>query len=490
MSAKISSALEGDYIRRTERFKALSTFDQFLRGIHRGFLPIQGGLESDLGDLFRDLKLGSSLTSLASHGFPADTSPEGLDAKLAAAAARLRAVDIPLSPSLTRRYFEKVRPSDARVPFYLLRFYLLQPDTDENMLDKVDYLATVLAAGTPDPAAPVTRSREESRQIFERLLKESAWPRIDSEAVPEIVRAFDDVATQISAARGFQELADKGYIENLRTLKRQVSRGLGHPEILAATAACNLTARAVFSRLYEREERNLREAARRIDDLEKRIPQGQIVELEPLHRFRESRRELQRQTVEGTIRWRQLVQVQRAASDALRTLAGPETEPETAESPAAVGAPLEETSDKFWGPCLKRILSAVEAGDSVRSVEAWRALADCKLDEWEADAARRAIARKELTRPERVVLFAAALRVKAEAETEATRRNGASAISPDALREARATLSHASGLDRTFASFAAVGHGDEAADEVRRWTRTRLRLLHATSGLWLALDSR
>jgi hypothetical protein len=126
----------------------------------------------------------------------------------------------------------------------------------------------------------------------------------------------------------------------------------------------------------------------------------------------------------------------------------------------------------------------------VRSVEAWRALADCKLDEWEADAARRAIARKELTRPERVVLFAAALRVKAEAETEATRRNGASAISLDALREARASLSHASELDRTFASFAAVGHGDEAADEVRRWTRTRLRLLHATSGLWLALDSR
>jgi hypothetical protein len=488
MSAEISSTFEGDYIRRTERFKALSTFDQFLRGIHRGFLPIQGGLESDLSDLYRDLRLGSSLASLSSQGF--EKSFETLDAKLTAAAARLRAVDIPLSPSLTRRYFEKIRPSDARIPFYLLRFYLLHPDTDESMLDKVDYLATVLAAGTPDPGAPVTRSREESRRIFERLLSDSAWPRIDSEAVPEIVRAFDEVATQMAAAREFQELAGEGGIESLRTLKRQVSRGLGHPDILAAAANCNLTARAVFRKLYEKEEGNLREVARRIDELEKRVPRGQLVGVEPLHRFRESRRELDRQAVEGTVRWRQLVEVHRAASDALRMLAGPEAERETEKSPAAAEALLDDTADKFWEPCLKRILSAVEAGDSVRSVEAWRALADCKLDEWEADAARRAIARRELTRPERVVLLAAALRVKAEAETEATRRNGIFAIPPELLGEARATLAHASELDRTFASFASIGRGEDASEDVRRWTRTRLRLLHASSGLWLALDVR
>lgn len=489
MSAEASSTFKGDYIRRTERFKALSTFDQFLRGIHRGFLPIQGGFESDLGELYRELRLGTSLASLSAEGFPTGKALEAIDEKIAAAAERLRAADVPLSPSLTRRYFEKVRPTDGRIPFYVLRFYLLHPETDENLLEKVDYLVTVLAAGTPDPGATPTRSREEARRVFERLLADSAWPRIDSEAVPEIARAFDELAAQIAAARDFDELAAAGGIESLRTLKRQISRGLGHPEIMSASAACNLTVRSVFRRLYEREERTLREVARRIDELERRIPQGELAEVEPLRRFKESRRELNRQSLEGTVRWRQLVEVQRAASDALKMLAGPEIDASRGGRTSPGESSLEETADAFWGPCLRRILSAVEAGDAVRSIEGWRALAECKLDEWEADAARRSIARRELTRPERVVLFAAALRVKAETETEAARKNGGAGIPLDLLREARSTLAHASELDRTFADFAVIGHGEDATEDVRRWTRTRLRLLHATSALWLALDT-
>ena len=480
MSAE-SSAFDADYIRRTERFKALSTFEQFLSGIRRGFLPIQGGTDPDLALIYRDVQRAPKL------------SPEALaelDAKLEAAAVRLRAADIPMSPSLVRRYFEKVRPSDGRIPFYLLRFYLWQPENDENLLDKVDYLATVVAAGSPDPASAGTRSRDEARRIFERLLGDCAWPQIDGEAAPELARAFDEVASQIASAREFDELAGEGGIESLRNLKRQLSRGVGHPEILTAAAMCNLTARAVFRKLYDKEERGLREVARRIDDLERRMPRREADEDLLLQRFRETRKELDRQAQEGTVRWRQLVEVQRAAADALKLLTGAEPE-DMPEAPVAPGGEpsLEETRDEFWRPCVRRILSAVEAGDPVKSVQGWRALEECRLDEWEADAARRAIARKALKRPERIVLFAAALRVKAEAETEAVKKCAAAGVPPELLREARATLSHASELDRTFAGFAAV-EGEDAGEDVRRWTRTRLRLLHATSGLWLALDAR
>jgi hypothetical protein len=481
MSVESSSSFEGDYIRRTERFKALSSFDQFLRGIHRGFLPIQGGLVSDLAQLYSELNRAPNKPASAS------TLAE-LDAKLDAVAAGLRAVDIPLSPSLTRRYFENVRPSDDRIPFYLLRFYLSQADNDETVLDKVDYLATVVAAGTPDPSAPPARTRDEARLIFQKLLADSAWPRIDSEAVPEIAGAFDELAARIAGARDFEELAGEGGIESLRTLKRQVSRGLGHPDILTAAAFCNLKARAVFRKLYEKEERDLREVSRRIDELEKRFPRGDLSETGLLRRFRESRRELDRQAAEGSVRWRQLVEVQRAASDALKVLGGPYSA--FGEEAPPGEATLEETADAFWGPCLRRVLSAVEAGDAVHSVEGWRALADCKLDEWEMDAARRVVARRSLTRPERVVLFAAALRVKAETQTEAARKGAGPGMPAPLLREARSTLAHASELDRTFSGFAVLGQGGEAGEDVRRWTRSRLRLLHATSALWLALDAR
>jgi len=476
-----------DYIRRTERIKALSTFDQFLAGIHRAFAPIPGGQGTDLEPLYEEFK------RIAGRGGGPESPPPPealaeLDAKLDAAAAQLRAAEMRLSPSLTRRYFERVRPSDERIPFYLLRFYLSQPETDEDLLDKVDYLSTVAAAGNANPVAAPARSRDEIYELFERLLSDSAWPRIDGEAAPEIARAFDDLAAQISAAKGFDELAGEGRIESLRTLKRQVSRGLAHPAILTAAALCNLKAREVFRQLYEKEERVLRDVVRRIDELEKRFPTNEFEESAKVRRFRESRRELDRQVAEGSVRWRQLVEVHQAATDALRMLGGVEPGARAAdEAVADGGVALEGADDPFWRPCLRRILSAVEAGDAVRSVEGWRALAECKLDAWEADAARRAIARRSLTKPDRVVLFAAALRVKAESETEATRKCGGG-VPADLLREARTTLAHASELDRAFAGFAIATHGAEVAQDIRRWTRTRLRLLHATSALWLALD--
>src|SRR5262249_56867809 len=114
------------------------------------------------------------------RGRPAQTPQDTRGAR----AAPPRAAPPPLRRSPPRRYFEKVRPSDGRIPFYLLRFYLWRPETDENLLDKVDYLATVVAAGTPDPASPGTRPREETRKIFDRLLADSSWPQIHAEASP------------------------------------------------------------------------------------------------------------------------------------------------------------------------------------------------------------------------------------------------------------------------------------------------------------------
>src|SRR5262249_56178532 len=100
----------------------------------------------------------------------------------------------------------------------------------------------------------------------------------------------------------------------------------------------------------------------------------------------------------------------RAATDALRMLPGSEPEEPAPGAEASAGeASFEEARDAFWGPCLKRVLSAVEAGDSVRSVQGWRALEECRLDDWEADAARRAISRRTLSRPHRVILLPPAL---------------------------------------------------------------------------------
>jgi hypothetical protein len=488
MSAKQSQPFERDYIRLTERFKAVSTFGQFLQGIHRAFLPpVLGGHSLELGSLYEEVKALSGRLDEKPPERVAE-SIRSLDAKLDAAALDLRGEDMTLSPSLTRRYFEKVRPADERIPFYLLRFYLSQSEVDENMLDKVDYLATVAAAGSPDPVAPATRSREEVRALFETLLGDATPAPVDAEVAPEIARAFDELAARIAATTEFADLAGEGLLEELRTLKRRAARGLAHSEILTAVVSCNLTARSAFRRLYAKEERALSEASDRITELESRAGSLELEAEAAVRRFRESRSAMDSQAAEGTIRWRQLLDLQRSASAALKALGRGEPEQQAQTGDAAVEEePVREAEDPFWGPCFRRFLASVEDSQEENSMGP----SELDFETWEKDAAMRWIASEPLSRSENAVFSAAALRAKAENETGAVRGCRASEVPPNLLAEARATLSHVGEIDQTFGELVgAPSPFSGAREDARHWMRTRLRLLHAASALWLELDRR
>lgn len=487
MLAEQSQPFERDYIRLTERFKALSTFGQFLQGIHRAFLPVLGGHSQELGSLYEEVK---ALSGRLDEKPPERVAERirALDAKMDAAARELRTEEMSLSPSLTRRYFERVRPADERIPFYLLRFYMSQSEVDENMLDKVDYLATVAAAGSPDPVAPVARSREEVRALFDRLLGGATPSPVDDEVAPEIAQAFDELGSRIGATTEFADLAGQGLLEELRTLKQRAARGLAHSEILTAVVSCNLTARSVFRRLYEKEEEALREASDRITELESRAGPMELEVEAAVRRFRESRSAMDSQAAEGTIRWRQLLDLQHSASAALEALVRGEPEPrEQMGDVAEEKEPVREAEDPFWGPCFRRFLASVEDSQGENS----KAPDELDLETWERDAAMRWIASDPLSRSEKAVFSAAALRAKAESETGAARGCRGSEVTPDLLAEARATLSHVSEIDQTFGELVGAASAFSGArDDARHSMRTRLRLLHAASALWLELDRR
>ena len=299
MSSGPSQHFERDYIRLTERFKALSTFSQFLQGIHRAFLSESAEPAPDLGPLYEDVK---ALPDRIREDPPESVREliRDIETRLETAAVRLRDSDMALSPSLTRRFFEKVRPADDRIAFYLLLFYLTRTDKDEDLLDKVDYLVTAAAAGSGVPGTLAVRSREEIRALFEKLLDGGEAASIDPEVTAQIAGAFDELASQIAATTDFAGLAAEGRIENLRTLKRQLARGQVQPEILTAVAACNLTARAVFQRLYEKERNALREASERIDELERRAGALDVGSAALVRRFRDSGRTVESQEAEGS----------------------------------------------------------------------------------------------------------------------------------------------------------------------------------------------
>jgi hypothetical protein len=493
MSVEGIQLLHEDYIRLTERFKSLWTFHQFLRGVQKTFFSAEPGYSLDFNALYEEVKgVASQINS---------TSPEAiaprireLFERLDRVAAALREVDRRVSPSHVRRFFERVRPLDDKIAFHLLRFYFSQTEVDEDIIDKVDFLATVVATGGAEVTTAVARPRPEIRKFFESVTATSVWPRLDSTMTPALVKAFDELASDMARAREFEDLLTDRLLNNVRTMKRRVAAGLANADVLTAIACCNLTTRSVFHRLYEREERRLDEATGRITDLERELLRGEEgPPADEFRRFRESRMRFDQQAMERNVRAQQVLELKAAISEVLQKfdISGLEAEDidEALELVEEVDA---EDDGSFWKPLLDRILPAVELYDDGTGAlrPELAGLAHLRLEPWELKAARRAVAGgKPAGEKDAALLRAAALRLKAEEETE-TLRHAAEGGGPseEALRAARAILARASQLDTLLAAMIDEAHATASSEEIRSWTRSRFRMLRATADLWLMQD--
>lgn len=494
MSVERIQLLHEDYIRLTERFKALWTFHQFLRGVQKTFFASEPSYALDFAKLYDDVRGVAGAIDTTS---PEKVAPRirELSERLDAFSTKLRDADRHISPSYVRRFFEKVQPQDEKIAFHLLRFYFSQPDVDEDVVDKVDFLATVVASG--EKTAEGNRLRPDVRKFFESATATSVWPRLDSAAAPTIVRAFEELAADMTRAQQFEDLVTARLLNNVRTLKRRVASGLSNPDVLAAVASCNLRTRSVFHRLYEREEQRLEEATDRIADLEKELTRGGLEgpTAEEFRKFHESRQRYERQSRESNVKALQVVELKEAIGEVLGRfeLAGLAAEDIDDVLDLVEEVEAEASDDAFWKPYLDRVLGSVELYDD--GAGALRTeisgLENLRLESWELKAARRAVAAggEAPTERERTLLKAVALRLKAEEETETLRAGAPAAPSAQTLRAARATLGRAHALDAALSSVIDEAEAVSSSEEIRSWTRTRFRLLRATSELWLMQDS-
>jgi hypothetical protein len=494
MSVERIQLLHEDYIRLTERFKALWTFHQFLRGVQKTFFATEPTYALDFGKLYDDVRAVAGAIDTTS---PEKVAPRirELAERLDAFSRKLREADRHISPSYVRRFFEKVQPQDEKIAFHLLRFYFSQPEVDEDVVDKVDFLATVVASG--DRRGEDERPRPDVRKFFESATATSVWPRLEATAAPTIVRAFEELAADMARAQEFEDLVTARLLNNVRTLKRRVASGLSNPEVLAAVASCNLRTRSVFHRLYELEEQRLEEATDRIADLEKELTRGglEVPTAEEFRKFHDSRQRYERQAKESNVKALQVVELKEAIGQVLGRfeLAGLAAEDIDEALELVEEVEADATDDGFWKPYLDRVLGAVELYDdgagALRTDIA--GLENLRLETWELKAARRTVAAggEPATERDRTLLKAVALRMKAEEETETLRGGAPSAPSTETLRAAKATLARAHALDAALSSVIDEAEAVSSSEEIRAWSRTRFRLLRATSDLWLMHDS-
>jgi hypothetical protein len=489
MSVEKLQLLHEDYIRLTERFKALWTFHQFLRGIGKTFAPEAPEPSARFNGLYEEVRgLGQELSTL-----PPETVADrmhDLSGRLEAVAADLRDTDRRISPSLVRRFFDRIRPQDEKIAFYLLRYYFSQSEVDEDVIDKVDFLATVAATGRPEPEATATRPRAAIRQLFESVTSSSVWPRIESGMTPAIVRAFDELAADVTQAREFEQLLTERLLNNARTMKRRVATGLADPDILTAVAWCNLTTRSVFHRLYEREERRLDEATGRIADLERELVRGGEDEAPPVEfrRFRESRVRFKRLSTEGNIRAQHVLELKLAIGDVLDKfdISGLEAEDiddalelvEEVDASSRTNPSGARVSSASWIRSRAPRRARVRPGRSRSEPWASRPGSSKPL------AARSKRARRRPTRtgpscaPRRFA-FARRIRPKSFDRRDPGRRP------PTFLRAARGTIARCEAIDNALESLALESGGFEQA---RSRNRSRHRLRTAASALWLEVD--
>jgi len=487
--------LHEDYIRATERFKALWTFQQFLRGVYKTFLSGEPEITHDFPALYEEIRgLGERANTESSR----EAAPylRELGGRLDLLTKELRALDRNVSPSFVRRFFERVRPQNEKTALQLLRFYFSQPDTDVDVVDKINFLATVAAAGSCDPASSAARPRAELLRLFESVLSTTVWPRPSDQEATAIAYVINEVAGKLARARTFEELMRGALIEEFREVKRGVGVSLAHPEVLMAAACANLSTRSAFSRLYRGEEKVLTQATSRIENLERKLRHGAGEEALPeeLRKFRETRDHVRREAQASNLRAHDVVKLKTAIDDVLQKfdLKVLDTPVDDAEASEPFDEADSAGDDAFWNPSIGRILAIIEIESDGRGAlqTGTDGLAHLRLEPWELQAIRRMVADGGEPKNDRdqTLLRSVALRVKAEEENELLRSTADGPRSINLLRRARGSIARAPGLDGKISLIIRVAHESGLSRHVRAWTRTRFRLLRAVADLWLMQD--
>jgi hypothetical protein len=476
------------YIRLTEKFKAVWTFHQFLKGVHQTFLGDVPSYSIDFNSIYDRLREISGDVTSPAVAESLRGKLERCETDLSLATRTLRLSDRALSPSLLRRFFDKVKPQDPKIVYHLLRFYFSQPELDDDTADKLDFLVT-LATARPDSADIVPREPDDAFRLFEAIVAGCTWPAVETKEARGLVTALDELAADVSRSRSFEELVREKRVENIRTIKRRLGFALANPQVLASVGIANVKTKSVFRRLFEDEQKRIQEASERIDDLEREVSHAGPVPAE-FARFRHSREEFDRLQDEANVRAGDILALKHRIADVLQKF-----------DLAAVGN--EEIDDALEiddrGPhrhsmdhpdlrkeAVDKVLGAVEMGDG-----SLKEMGHLGLESWEIRAAKRAIAGngKAISDRDELLLEGAALRIRADEESGQWIRSKKMGRALEPLRaEAMETLKLAAETDRRFAEIIAEAGEESLPEELKALVRSRFRLLNSYTSLWLLND--
>src|SRR5581483_10673831 len=141
MSVAEIGLLHSRYVRLSDRFKSLWTYHQFASGIFKNLIPAPLPYHIDFQNLYDRIKAANVVLN-KTHINEAAAAIGLCELALDRASTQLVRADEQVSPSVVRRFFEKLRKQDENVVCQLIKFYFFADAVEGDRRDKIDYLFT------------------------------------------------------------------------------------------------------------------------------------------------------------------------------------------------------------------------------------------------------------------------------------------------------------------------------------------------------------
>jgi hypothetical protein len=508
-----AGALSSRYTRVADRFKATWTSHQFAAGVFAEFLGEPLVYDLDFSRLYQEIK---AIGRILNGTYPMEASSplDHVEEELERASTQLLVADARISPSLLRRFFDRLKRPEDSIVENLIKFYFYADAVEADHRDKLDLLFTRLGEDVSEERGGEFVVRESfalRQRIIElvSLLRVATAPR---DEVVRVIRAIRSMRDDIESATQFDELAERNLLKDARTFKHRVGDLYFDPDVLLAIIELNVATKNRFRRLYGGEEQRL------VADADKLMAHGTAIArnfgganpalVEEIARFRLLRDQFTFLRAQSNVKHEVVTRLKASMNNILAQLdRGLDPEVESAELPDAFFESIRAMGSmtaRFGRsePLLEHVLridAAMESADPALSPEEviqLPAARELRLEAWEAAAYQKLVDRREADAEEDteelwlLYMRAAALRIKVDEEATQLATAASAGVKPDAelLGKAKKSLDLAKELDETFGDLLQEAAYYSNRRILHQLYRSRFRLLRGFSGLWLIYD--
>lgn len=506
--------LHARYVRVADRFKAIWTYHQFATGIFRNFVDQAPPYEIDFRRIYEGIKTASGKLTVAQAN-DARAALDLAERSIETASKKLLEADDALTPSLVRRFFEKLNLKDEELIYFLIKFYLYADAVEGDRRDKLDFLFTRI--GEERLVSRGEYISRESLEFREKVLALVGVLRVGEaprDEVISIIRAIRSMREEMQQAVTFDDLTGRHLLKNARTFKHRIGDLYFDPDVLLAIVQLNVASKNRFLELYHAEEQRI------LDDSQKLLRHGDAIErnfgetnpelADAIARFRGYKERFDALRAESNVKHDLVTQLKTSITEVLAQLdRGLTTEPheEVEELPPAFFDEQRQTerAGEIFGrndPLLAVLVRIAGVLDYIalnvpfEEVIELPAVRELRLETWEVAAYQKLFAEREPDAPEdndelwTLYLRAAALRIKVDQEATFLATAGAAGVKPEAelLTHAKQSLDCAKELDELFGDLLQESVYYSNPKIMHQLYRSRFRLLRGFSGLWLIYD--